>query len=86
MIGQMIEKEKVIVKITTGSNKKIKIIGMKLNNIYNFSKTYCSFSCLENYSKITNKYENEIYLCNDKEDKMITIEIMKKYDGSLNKL
>ena len=86
MIGKMVEKEKVIVKITIGSNKKIRIIGMKLNTIYNFAKTYCSFSCLENYSKITNNYENEIYFCNDNGDKMITIEIMKKYDGSLTKL
>ena len=86
MIGKMIEKEKVIVKITSGNNKRIKIIGMKLNKIYNFAKTYCSFSCLENYSKITNEYKNENYFCENNGNKMITIEIFKKYDGSLIKL
>ena len=71
----MIEKEKIIVKITSGNNKRIKIIGMKLNKIYNFAKTYCSFSCLENYSKITNEYKNENYFCENNGNKMITIEI-----------
>lgn len=86
MIAAMVEKEKVIVKITKGKNKKTRIIGMKLNNIYYFSHTYCSFSCLEDYSKITKKYKNSEYFCDDTGNKMITIEIMKKYSGSLNKL
>lgn len=88
MVSEMIEKEKVIVKITKGSNKKIKIIGMKLNKIYNFAKTYCSFSCLEDYSNIVNKYVDKKYFCENnvsKENKIITIEIFKKYEGSLNK-
>jgi RIO-like serine/threonine protein kinase len=88
MIGKLIEieKEKTIVKITKGNNKKIKIISMKLNNVYNFAKTYCSFSCLEDYSKIIKEYKDEKYFCENNGNKIITIEIMKKYDGSLNKL
>ena len=85
MIGKLVENEKVIVKITKGNNKKIKVLSMKLNSLYNFMKTYCSFSCLEDYSKIVKKYEKENSFCEKNGDKMITIEIMKKYEGSLSK-
>lgn len=83
IIGKLIEKEKVIVKITNGNNKKIKILSMKLNHIYNFSKTFCSFSCLKNYSKIINQYEGEKQFCDIEGKKTVTIEVMKKYEGSL---
>lgn len=86
MIGRLVEKEKVIVKITKGNNKKIKFLSTELNSLYNFTKTYCSFSCLENYSKILKKYDKENYFCEKDGDKIITIEIMKKYEGSLSKL
>ena len=86
MISKLVEKEKVIVKITSGNNKKIKILSMKLNFLYNFTKTYCSFSCLENYTKILKKYDKEDYFCEKNGNRIITIEIMKKYEGSLSKL
>lgn len=86
MISELIAKEKIIVKITIGNNKKIRIIGKKLNNIYNFSKIYYSFTCFENYEKITNEYKNEKQFCEIDGNKLITIEIMKKYSGSLTKL
>ena len=86
MIAKLIGEEKVIVKITKGNNKKIKILSRTLNSLFNFTNTYCSFSCLEDYSKILKKYENEIAFCDKTGSKTITIEIMKKYDGSLSKL
>ena len=50
MIGELIDKEKVIVKITRNKNKKIKLFSKILNNLYNFINTYCSFSCTEFYN------------------------------------
>jgi hypothetical protein len=86
MIGKLVENEKVIVKITKGDNKKIKILSMKLNSLYNFTRTYCSFSCLEDYSKIIKKYDKESSFCEKSGNNLITIEIMRKYNGSLSKL
>jgi hypothetical protein len=52
MIGELIDKEIVIVKITKNINKKILLFSRKLNNLHNFVNTYCGFYCTEDYKKI----------------------------------
>jgi CRISPR/Cas system CMR-associated protein Cmr5 small subunit len=86
MIGELIDKEKVIVKISKNINKKIILFGKILNNLYNFVFTYCSFNCTEDYRKIDNKYEDKKYFCSTTSNTLATIEIMKRYEGSLTRL
>ena len=84
MIADLIDKEKVIVKITKNKNKKILILSMKLNPIYNFVHTYSSFICTEDYNKIKNEYKNDKTFCTTNSTDYVTIEVMKKYYGSLS--
>lgn len=89
MVAKLIEKEKVIVKITQDKRDNIININKITKDMPNFIETYCSFSCLENSDDLDKKYENIKGFCNAKaknSGKLITLEIMKKYkNGSLNK-
>ncbi len=88
-ITNFIDKEKVIVKITKGKKANIIIEANKIvKNMPNFIETYCSFTCLENFNALSNEYKDSNSFCNPTEDnnKIITLEIMKKYkNGSLFK-
>lgn len=86
MLGELIDKEKIIVKITKNVNNKIIILGTKLNSLHNFVKTHCSFYCTERYEKINNKYKDSSYFCSNTSPDYITVEVMKKYSGSLSSL
>jgi hypothetical protein len=86
IISKLIKKEKVIVKITFGYNKKIKVFNNLLKNEkHNLIKTYCVFTCYENEKTLSNKYKDSNDFCNGtSEDQLILLEIMKKYEGSLS--
>lgn len=90
MIAELIDKEKIIVKITSSYNKKLMIFGRLLFKEPNFIKTYCVFPCYENLKSYKNKYKDEVSFCNgeqDKEHKLITLEILKRYsNGDLTNL
>ena len=60
IIADLIKKEKVIVKITKGYNKKIKYLNKLFKNEkYNLIKTYCNFYCHENDKTVTSKYKDK---------------------------
>ena len=84
MIAKLVNEEKVIVKITKNKNKKIIVLSNNLSILFNFVKTYCSFSCTEKYEKIDKKYQDNNYFCSTTATQYITVEIMKKYSGSLS--
>jgi len=94
MIGKMLDKEEVIVKVTKQKKENIKKINtiIEINKIIkdlpNFAETYCSFSCLENFESFDNEYKNSKSFCNGIDDGyFVILEIMKKYkNGSLFKL
>ena len=81
MIAKLVNEEKVIVKITKNKNKKIIVLSNNLSILFNFVKTYCSFSCTEKYEKIDKKYQDNNYFCSTVEIQYLTIKIMKKYIG-----
>lgn len=83
MIGKLIEKEKVIIKISQGYKPLIIKINKLIKYMPNFVKTYCSFNCYEDFN-----YTDKNGFCNgnEKSGDIITLEIMKKYyEGSLKK-
>lgn len=87
IIAKLIEKEKVIVKITKMNSKYIPYITEKLSYEPNFIKTIMAFTCYEKEYLLNNNYNNINSFCNgDDNDKIITIEVMKRYIGSFNKL
>ena len=85
MIGKMLNKEEVIVKITKGNRNDIIDTNKIIKDLPNFVETYCSFSCLEDYNSIKDNYKDSKEFCNSNDDnRIITLEIMKKYKyGSL---
>ncbi len=94
IVSKFIDKEEVIVKITKQKKENIKKANIILEankivkNMPNFIETYCSFTCLENFNALSNEYKDSNSFCNPTEDnnKIITLEIMKKYkNGSLFK-
>lgn len=88
IIADLIKKEKVIVKITKGYNKKVKYFNnLFKNEKYNLIKTYCNFYCHENDKTLTSKYKDKNEFCSgNNEQQLILLEIMKKYEGSLTLL
>lgn len=91
-IANFIDKEKVIVKITKEKKENIIIEANKIvKNMPNFIQTYCSFTCLENYGLLfDSRIETNLVatqLGAEDNNKIITLEIMKKYkNGSLSTL
>ena len=91
MVSGLMNREKILVKITDGNNRNIITFNNMLNGKPNFIETYYNFSCLENKENVENKYENEKGYCNpnvntSNKNERITLELMKRYnDGSLNK-
>jgi hypothetical protein len=89
ILSNLMKKEKVVVKITNGDNKKLIIFNKMLKNEPNFVKTYCVFSCEEDKNALNLEYRNSMHFCNgDNNDysKKVTLEIMKRYNsGSLEK-
>ena len=84
MISKFIDDENVIVKITKEKRNDIVEINRVIKDLPNFIETYCSFSCLENFNSLSNEYKNSTDI--EDNNKIITIEIMKKYkNGSLFK-
>ncbi len=95
-ITNFIDKKKVIVKITKGEKGNIIIEANKIvKNMPNFIQTYSGFTCLENYELLfDSRIETQLIdIVNQKQlgaednNKIITLEIMKKYkNGSLSTL
>lgn len=87
MLTNYLEREKIIVKITKGNYPQYKIINRLLNNEINFVHTKCTFVCYEDNLILDSEYDNTTQYCNANKDKgdEITLELMTRYDSSLNK-
>jgi hypothetical protein len=79
-ISELLNEEKILVKITKGKNYDLKNLNKLLKNEPNIVYTYCTFFCSENIDKIIEKQE----FCDGKEPS--TLELMFYYKrGSLSK-
>lgn len=82
-ISELINKGKILVKVTKGNFKNIERINNKIYNMPNIVKTYCTITCKDNFLLI----EKNKQFCNNKEEKYdindVTLELMKKYNDSI---
>jgi len=87
LLSERIGKDQVIVKITKGHNIMIQKINELIYNEPNCIKTYNTILCYEDRKQINHKYKNSDGFCNSNKDigTKITLEVMKKYESSLNK-
>ena len=84
ILAKLIDKEKVLVRITNNSSNKLKIISSNLSEIPNFPYVYCVITCNENIDILDANYiindKPAKGFCNGKsDDGKITLEIMKYY-------
>jgi hypothetical protein len=86
-----IKRERVIVKVIKNNtyintNKELYSI---IKTSTHVSKIYCFINCSESKTALTNNYKDMIGFCNgnhlDKDDQFVTIEVMRRYESSLNK-
>lgn len=78
IISELLEKEKVLVKITTDKKNKLKEVNSKIKGLPNFVYTYCVIFCNDYLPVILQKKQ----FCNLQDKKYkVTIEIMKFYNG-----
>lgn len=91
LIESEIKKERVIVKIIKKTsflktNEELYNIIKKTPHIV---KIYCFINCNEKKNVLTNNYKDTLGFCNgnhhDKDNQLITLEIMRRYESSLNK-
>jgi hypothetical protein len=69
MLGNFMDKEKVIVKVTKQKKANTIIEATRIvKDMSNFVETYCSFSCLENFEFLDNEYKDSKSFCNGKDD------------------
>jgi serine/threonine protein kinase len=91
MLAKMVNKQKVVVKLTKNVDiKKIKNISGLVNKFYNFPKIYCVFQCAEDETNFDTNYLDTLGFCknnktnSDSTDPIITLEIMKLYKHKLS--
>ena len=82
-ITELINKSKILVKVSKGKMHNIQKVNDKIYNMPNIVKTYCTFVCKDNFLLI----EKNKQFCNKSEEKYnanyVTLELMKKYNDSL---
>jgi serine/threonine protein kinase len=88
MLAKMIDKEKVIVKLTKNIDiRRIKNISYLVKYFSNFPKIYCIFQCREDETNFDTDYLNVRGFCKQnplETDQLITLEIMKLYKNKLS--
>ena len=90
MLAKFNKTHDVVVKITRDISNfsAIKFATKKLFDMSNFVKTFCAFVCDESTINLESKYVELKGFCSankdDKENEKVIIEIMCKYDTSLN--
>lgn len=87
-ISRLIKKEKILVKLTFGRNKKLKQINSLVKNLPNFVYTYCVVLCNNGFlSKNKDVNMNDLikygFCTTDEKSQNITLELMEKYDSSI---
>lgn len=88
LMARLIDKEKVIVKISNEHMNKLYVINSVLQDIPNFNTSYCVLLCNEKSEILDSKYLDAKQFCSgNKNNNDITLEIMKYYtSGSINNL
>jgi serine/threonine protein kinase len=83
ILSKLVEKEKVLVKLTKGHNKKTEIINKLIKGLPNMVFTYCVILCNDYIPTILKTKQ----FCNLQDEKnLVTLEIMKYYhNGSLSR-
>ena len=89
IISKLLDKEEILVRLTSNNNMKLPLINSKLSKLPGFPFTYCTIICHESSGLIDADYiingEQAKGFCNGKSsDGYITLELMKFY--KLNKL
>ena len=86
ILGEMSNKNKVVVKITKNLDLlRIKYINYLVQQLPNFPKVYCVLECDENESNFDANYLKVNGFCNKSSDKFkIILEIMKLYPNKLS--
>lgn len=89
ILAQMVQKQKVVVKITKSLDiKRIKNINYLLRRLPNFPKVYCVFECVEDESNFDSNYLDVHGFCSKNNSDPssninIILEIMKFYKHKL---
>ena len=92
IIGQMANKEKIVVKITKNIDlKRIKNINYLVRKLPNFPKIYCVFECDEDEANLDSNYTDMRGFCtknntDPSSNINIVLEIMKLYKHKLSDL
>ncbi len=92
ILARMVDKEDVLVRVTSNSNGKLKIINKQLQSISNFPLVYCTIECNESTDILDTDYiingKPAKGFCNGKSsDGYVTLEVMKYYKANkLDKL
>ncbi len=87
IISRMVDKEKILVRLTNNNNKRLPLINKKLSKLPNFPLVYCTIICKESVDIIDANYiiNNKPVkgFCNGKSsDGYITLELMKYYKNN----
>lgn len=88
ILAEMLNKEKILIRITNNNNKRLSIINEKLSNLPNFPLIYCTIICKESLDILDANYiiNNKPVkgFCNGKStDGFITLELMKYYKNNM---
>jgi hypothetical protein len=88
MLANMVNKKKVVVKLTQNVDlKKIKTISYLVRKLPNMPKIYCVFECREDETNFDANYLDTYGFCKSnptETDSLITLEIMKFYKNKLS--
>ena len=84
IIARMLQKEKILVRVTNNNNKRLSIINKNLSGLPNFPIVYCTIICQESSDILDVDYmiaDKPVRgFCNGKStDTFVTLELMKYY-------
>lgn len=87
IISRMVDKEKILVRLTNNKNNKLGLINKKLSKLPGFPLVYCTIICQESSDIIDADYiingEPAKGFCNGKStDNYVTLELMKYYKSN----
>lgn len=87
ILARMVDKEDVLVRVTSNSNNKLGIINKLLQTIPNFPQVYCTIICNESTDILDTDYiingKPAKGFCNGKSsDGYVTLEVMKYYKAN----
>jgi len=87
IISKLLNKEKILVRLTSNNNKRLPLINSKLSKLPGFPLTYCTIICTESSDLVNAQYtingKPAKGFCNGKSfDGYYTLELMKYYKSN----